>query len=232
MTEIIRKDNLTCTFTTEEEPRLCYLISPLPTDGHAISTWSKRYGYNIAVITGTDWNNDLTPWPAEGLGNGGQRFGGNAPKLLDMLCDRLMPEIEHTLGLPPDTERTLAGISLAGLFAVWAWALCGDFNAIASISGSFWYDGFSEWIGRQALAGKTGHAYFSLGNKERRSGNRRFKTIENDTAQVVAALERNGITTMFEYTAGSHFAPIQPRIEMMFAGLNRLTGQQAMRHDG
>ncbi|MDE6638872.1 MAG: hypothetical protein K2K32_11640 [Muribaculaceae bacterium] len=35
---------------------------------------------------------------------------------------------------------------MSGLFALWQWMVCDTFRNIASLSGSFWYEGFMEWM--------------------------------------------------------------------------------------
>lgn len=214
--------NLKCDYAAAEGSRVCYFISPLPINGNAVEEWAARYGQNIVVITGVDWDNDLTPWTAKGVGKGDADFRGEASRLLERLRGEVMPSMERTLGTPQPVERTLAGVSLSGLFAVWAWTQGNDFDNIASISGSFWYDGFTEWLGRQDLTEKTGCAYFSLGDKEGKAGNPRFNTVQEDTRIVVEIMQNNGIKATFEPTAGTHFAPMSPRIERMFAGLEQL----------
>lgn len=97
-----------------------------------------------------------------------------------------------------------------------------DFTHIGSISGSFWYDGFAEWLEHIAKPRKGGCAYFSLGDKEGINGNPRFRTVVADTASVVRTLRMAGIHTMFETTAGTHFAPVYPRIGKVFGGLARM----------
>lgn len=214
--------NLKCDYAAAEGSRVCYFISPLPIGGKAIEEWAARYGQNIVVITGVDWDNDLTPWTAKGVEKGDADFRGEAALLLERLRGEVMPGMERTLNMAHPIERTLAGVSLSGLFAVWAWTQGDDFDNIASISGSFWYDSFTGWLSRQDLTNKTGCAYFSLGNKEGKAGNPRFNTVQEDTQRVVEIMQNNGIKAMFEPTDGTHFAPMNPRIEKMFVGLEAL----------
>ena len=49
-----------------------------------------------------------------------------------------------------------------------------------------------------------------------------------DTTSVVRTLRTAGIPTMFETTAGTHFAPAYPRIEKVFGGLTQLATQKKM----
>ncbi|MCR4849015.1 MAG: hypothetical protein K5920_09245 [Bacteroidales bacterium] len=78
-----------------------------------------KYGVSIVVIPGANWNDDLTPWPAEGVFKKAKPFGGQAASFLDKLTNEIIPETEGDLGVM-DAERTILGVSLSGLFAVWA----------------------------------------------------------------------------------------------------------------
>ena len=62
-----------------------------------------------------------------------------------------------------DAPRSLAGVSLSGLFAVYA-AHCTDaFDRICSISGSLWYDGFLDFMARTPVSPAVQRAYLSVG---------------------------------------------------------------------
>ena len=109
-----------------------------------LETAGERHGVRLALLPQADWNNDLTPWPAEPVFKKGKAFGGKAVAYLQRLESEILPGIEADLGGIPE-ERWLLGVSLAGLFAVWAAVRGGIFNRIAAISGSFWYPGFPQW---------------------------------------------------------------------------------------
>ena len=220
---------LTCDYAGIGSSRICYLLVPLALDGRRIEQWAVQYGYNMVVIHGMDWDNDLTPWTAPGILPEDADFRGAAGEFLTLLHSNVIPEMERRIGIgSPEfpTERTLIGVSLSGLFALWAWMNCDDFTNIGSISGSFWYDGFPEWLSRRETVHKPGYAYFSLGDLEGKAGNPRFSTVRTDTVQVVDTLCRAGIRTMFEQTSGTHFAPIYPRLEKLYHGFVKLSGNK------
>lgn len=58
------------------------------------------------------------------------------------------------------------------------------FTGIASISGSFWYDGFTEWFSKQEHV-YSDVFYFSLGEKEKDGKNARMATVEAATLEVI-----------------------------------------------
>jgi len=213
---------LICNYSAVASQRICYLLVPMALDSKDIESWAVRYGYNIVVIHGMDWDNDLTPWQAPGVLPRDKDFLGMSREFLQLLHERVIPTIEQSLSISPSTERTLIGISLSGLFAIWSWLESNDFTNICSISGSFWYDNFPEWVESKSMMEKNGCAYFSLGDMEGKNTNTRFCTVQEDTARVINSLHNSGIRTMFEQTSGTHFAPILPRIEKAFEGLEKM----------
>ena len=178
-----------------------------------------RYGVIPVLLPQADWNNDLTPWPAGPVFKKGKPFGGKAESYLQRLEDDILPGIEAKLGVVPD-ERWLLGVSLAGLFAVWAAARSDRFARIAAISGSFWYPGFPDWLREQTLSSNLKAAYLSLGRKEAEGRNPHLKDIAGQTREIAGILTHKNIPTAFEWTEGTHFSPVVPRLEK---ALNHLT---------
>ncbi|MBQ6763445.1 MAG: hypothetical protein IJP49_11925 [Bacteroidales bacterium] len=200
---------------------VCY-IPMLEGQSGEVERWaaeaSVRLGIPVVMLPQADWNNDLTPWPAGPIFRKGKSFGGGARAYLQLLENQILPEIEGRLGLV-DPERWLIGISLSGLFAVWAAFETHTFTRIASISGSFWYEGFPEWLATRPGTGTLKSAYLSLGDTEADTRNPHLKSIADDTEAVVRLLSEKGISTVFEWNDGSHFAPVVPRLEKALAGL-------------
>ena len=140
---------------------------------------------------------------------------GNAASFLHILTQAIVPASEYVLGLDCTVERTLGGISLSGLFALWAWLVDNHFSNIGSISGSFWYDGLVSWVDRN-VCHKDGNAFFSVGMLEGgNNGNARFANIQEDTRHVVSTLGQAGINARLVSGPGNHFAPVYPRVETM-----------------
>ncbi len=94
-----------------------------------------KYVVSIVVIPDVNWNDDLTPWPAEGVFKKAKPFGGRAISFLDKLTNEIIPGIEKELKME-DADRTIMGVSLSGLFAVWSGFNTDNFTNIISISGS------------------------------------------------------------------------------------------------
>ena len=120
---------------------VCY-IPMLEGQSPGVKEWLEeartRYDVIPVLLPQADWNNDLTPWPADPVFKKGKAFGGKAGNYLNRLEKEILPGIEMKMDIIPE-ERWLLGVSLARLFAVWASARSNAFTRIAAISGSFWY---------------------------------------------------------------------------------------------
>lgn len=181
-----------------------------------LSELSVKTDATLVVISGVDWNNDLTPWKADGIRKG-ETFGGQAEKLLDILQTDFFVNIEMSLRISKP-KRYICGVSLSGLFAVWSSMKRELFTGAAAISGSFWYDGFTEWV-KNTDTTCTKQYYFSLGEKEKNGKNARMASVEYATLEVVEALKTRESDVIFEMTEGGHFSAIAPRLERAIVSL-------------
>ena len=192
--------------------RICYVILPekLKESEHLwLESMADRHETNFVVISGVNWEEDLTPWKAPGLKDG--EFGGKARYFLDMLKADLFFNLEASMRIVKP-ERSIVGVSLSGLFAVWASLSMPLFSAVGSVSGSLWYDGFLEWM-KEHKDTATGRYYFSLGEKEKDGKNKRLSSVEEATLEAVDLLKSVGKDVTFEYNEGNHFGPLIERIE-------------------
>ena len=64
--ETFRIANLNITTVKESDDSICYILYLLSILGEWIEEAAYKFGVSIAVITGMDWDDDLTPWPAKG----------------------------------------------------------------------------------------------------------------------------------------------------------------------
>lgn len=174
---------------------------------------SEKFGVSIAVIEAVDWNNDLTPWQAEGVFKKAKPFGGEAAAFLERLTHEIVPETERDLGIE-DAERTLLGVSLSGLFAVWSAFNTDAFTNIISLSGSLWYDGFVEWMKEQTPSSQLKKICMLLGEKEKNAKEKRMATVEERSLAAADILKtKSQAAVTFELVEGTHFSPILPRME-------------------
>jgi len=181
---------------------------------------SEKHGISIAVIEDVNWNDDLTPWPAVGVFKKAKPFGGKAAAFLERLTNEIIPETERELGIE-DAERTLLGVSLSGLFAIWSAFNTDTFANIISISGSLWYDGLVEWMKEQSPSPQLKKVCMLLGEKEKNAKEKRMATVEErtlDVANILKARSRAAIT--FDLVEGTHFSPALPRMEQAMMALD------------
>lgn len=203
----------------EEKHRICYMILPegIREDlADGLKALSETYGVSIVVIPGVNWNDDLTPWPADGVFKKAKPFGGHASSFLDKLTNEIIPETEKRMGVV-GAERAFLGVSLSGLFAVWAAFNTDAFTNVISISGSLWYDGFIDWMGESTPSPKIRKVCMLLGEREKNAKDKRMSTVEERTVAASNILKaKTNAVVSFELVEGTHFSPILPRLERAF----------------
>ncbi|MDD2648458.1 MAG: alpha/beta hydrolase-fold protein [Eubacteriales bacterium] len=163
------------------------------------------------IALSADWSAELSPWEAKKAFRAGEDFTGKAPEYLRFLVSELIPAAESALGFTPE-KRYIAGYSLAGLFAVWAQYKTNLFDGFASVSGSLWYDGFTEFTDENEPLRKAQKAYFSLGDREKKTKNARLSTVEDASRAAAERFSSLGAKTVFELNAGGHFNDSEARI--------------------
>lgn len=170
-------------------------------------------------MTGMDWDNDLTPWPASGVPEGDPDFKGLAQNFFDELTQKIIPVLEASMNLRTDVERSLVGISLSGLFTLWQWPQSEFFHNIAMLSGSFWYEDFVEWILQQSFFGESGKCYMLIGEEEPRQRNAVFARVGDCTEQIAAYLRRQNVELTYEIVPGNHLQYPIERLNRAFTYL-------------
>ena len=166
---------------------------------------------SLAAIDGIVWNRDLSPWPAGRAFRGEEDFAGEAEHYLKDLTENIVPAVEATLPVSP-SFRAIAGYSMAGLFAVYALYHTDLFTQAASVSGSLWYDGFTEFMKTNQPVKVPERVYFSLGDRESAVRNQRLAMVGSCTAEAKQVLQELGAETIFEWNTGNHFAEVPERM--------------------
>lgn len=205
--------------TNGYKDKIAYVLYPVDILGDWVEPAAAKYNTTIVVVTGMDWQNVFSPWPATGVPKGSPDFAGESTVFLDLLQKEVIPQIEAELGILPETERTLFGVSMSGLFALWQWLLCDTFTNIACLSGSFWYDGFVDWIKGRQIPAKKGNAYFLLGDQEAKSRVRAFASVSGDTKEIISLLNGHGIRTEFQSVPGNHYTDPTGRLDKAFTAI-------------
>lgn len=193
-------------------------IEPIPADW--LEDKAAKYGCGIAVVyvPASFWNDSLTPWSEPGETSDAQPFGGKAPEFKKELIEKIVPSIEKNCNADIK-RRNLIGVSLSGLFTLWEWLQDSAFFSIASLSGSFWYEGFMDWFDNQNIPPKPGKAYFLLGTKEPDSRIKAFRSVGENTQKIVERLTELGINTEFQWVPGDHFYDPLGRASKAFENL-------------
>ena len=194
-----------------DSSRICYIVLPEKLKENEkpwLDRMAETLSANMVIISGLEWESDLTPWKAPGLKSG--EFAGKAQSFLDILKSDLMVNVESSLRITRP-QRFIVGVSLSGLFALWTACKTDKFHGVGSISGSFWYDGFTQWLTEHRP--KAEQYYFSVGEKEKEGKNPRLASVEDCTQQIIGELKSLGQEVFFEYNEGNHFGPLIERIE-------------------
>jgi predicted alpha/beta superfamily hydrolase len=168
----------------------------------------------LVCLSGERWEQDLSPWPAPRAFRGGADFAGGAEAYLAFLCAQVLPAVRAALagaGGTLSVPQGLAGYSLAGLFSIYASYYCSEFSVLASMSGSFWYDGFAAWAAEQPPRRVPDGVYFSLGIREPRARDPRLAAVGPATLAVRARFAALGAQTVFAENEGGHFDGIPAR---------------------
>ena len=202
--------------------------------GNGEDVWKACHGLNdcppMVLVSvnnpGTGLDDELSPWPADGVWKGQAPYKGLAAEHLRWMLEECVPQVETQFGIR-DILPVIAGYSLAGLFALWAAWSSGYFRRVASVSGSLWYPGFTDYIRDNApKAGlregtSLGKAYFSLGDRESRTRHPLMSRVDACTAEVVERVRSYGIETTFEWNPGNHFDHPELRMARALAWLLR-----------
>ena len=215
---IIDKLNCLCSDVVSTD-KVAYILYPMDILKDWVDAAARKYGTTIVVITGMDWQNVFSPWPAPGVPSGTPDFEGESPQFLQLLQQKVLPTLDKELNLTAMPERTLVGVSMSGLFALWQWMVCDTFTNIMSLSGSFWYEGFINWIKKLTIPHKSGKGYFLLGNQESKSKVQAFNSVAADTLEIFKLLQSVNIDVEFEIVPGNHYSNPIPRLEKAFSAI-------------
>lgn len=203
----------------DDSNRLSHIVYLHVYDGDGLDVLSEcqRIGcppFALVAIKPDCWNDDLTPWECPGLFADDAPFAGHAQDQLRLLEEEIIPQVEQECDKPNSARicRTVAGYSLAGLFATWAAFNSSAFSRIASASGSLWYPDFARFVTEAPLARPIDCAYFSLGSKEAKTPSRLLRNVATGTHEVVVAFRSKGVPTQFESNPGNHFK--EPALRM------------------
>ena len=166
--------------------------------------------FHLLIISNLSWNDDLTPWKAEGIFSSDSGYKGLANTYLNYLVNVLIPNTKSKYELLPESF-IIGGYSLAGLFALYSSTKVNLFSGAFSCSGSLWYPRFIEYLENNKISKDIKFIYLSLGDKEKNTRNQYLKETENCHKQCLKILEEQNIKYQFEYNKGNHFTEANQR---------------------
>lgn len=161
-------------------------------------------------VSNLDWNHDMSPWKIPPVFKNAGPCTGGADDYLKLLIERIVPEAEKEIK-GSVLWRGIAGYSLAGLFALYSLYRTDIFSRAASMSGSLWYPGISEYISSHTMKRIPDCLYFSLGSKEARTRNHYMKTVQENTEKIEEYYRGKGISTVFQLNPGNHYKDAEKR---------------------
>ncbi len=172
--------------------------------------------FRLASLPVENWNDDLSPWPAEPVFRGGEAFGGRAEETLGVLVSRVLPALREALEAPA-APCYLLGYSLAGLFSLWSLYRTEAFAGAVSASGSLWFPGFAEYALEHPFAGRPERVCFSLGDREKNTKNPLMARVQDGTEAVFRRVRTLGIPCAFRLDPGGHFRDPERRLALGIA---------------
>lgn len=123
---------------------------------------------------------------------------------------KAVKSISEAISLPH--HRGIIGYSLGGLFSFWSLFSCDAFDCAASVSGSLWYDGFTDFAKATAFPKTPIGVYLSVGDKEHKTRNIRMASVETCMNDCEALCLERGIPVRKERNHGNHFVDVPVRI--------------------
>jgi len=144
----------------------------------------------IIAIDGKNRNADYTPWHSRPENPKYPEFEGKADKYLDFIVNTLKPYIEFNY--PNITSHTISGYSLGGLFSLYAASKASCFDKCVSMSGSFWYSGWLDYL-HMCSFNKNISVYLNCGKKEGSLKNGLAKGNYGFTCLTYEALLKKGL---------------------------------------
>ena len=158
----------------------------------------------------SDWQREMSPWPAAALSKDGETFSGGADAYLESLRSTILPWAEERI-YGKASFIGIAGYSLAGLFALYALYKTDVVTRVASMSGSFWFPGIKDFCKENTMKILPEKLYLSVGNQESKTRHPILKTMQENTEELLGYFRSLGIPCKYELNPGNHFQDVNLR---------------------
>lgn len=144
----------------------------------------QPYKFILVGVPAADRLAEYTPWPEKALNARFADFGGKGAQHLEFLQQRVLPHMQNLLGCTCAAQNTaLAGHSLGGLLSTYSLFTTQAFGHVASVSGSFWYNGWKEFVNTNSVVNTAASVYLSSGTNE----GERAQDIKKNAADATKA---------------------------------------------
>jgi predicted alpha/beta superfamily hydrolase len=146
-------------------------------------------------IAPVDRIHEYTPWFAKALSERFADFGGRGAEYLAFIVEQVKPHIDSRYKTNRRPDQTgIIGKSLGGLISLYAAYLYpGVFGKIGSISGSFWYEGFADYMREQKMAQTGLRLYLDVGSLEGEGKQTVQREMVARTKEAYAILAASGL---------------------------------------
>ncbi len=149
----------------------------------------KSYPFLLVGVPPLNRLSQYTPWPAKALHERFADFGGKGEEYLDYLEKVLIPSVNKELfGNVPPAKTALLGHSLGGLFGIYTLYKTDVFDHVVSISGSFWYPEWAEFVKKNAPVNKNVSVFLSSGEDEGKDAHDIKRNAAQATKETYEAL--------------------------------------------
>lgn len=159
--------------------------------------------FTLVSIGKINWDHDMSPWEIPPISREDTPCTGGADEYLKVLTGEIIPQVEKQV--QSISWRGLTGYSLAGLFAIYALYQTDLFARAGSMSGSLWFPGFREYVFSHEMKRKPDYLYFSLGDRECKTGNPFLRSVQQDTEAIEVFYKGNDINTVLQMNPGNHY---------------------------
>ena len=194
-------------YRSKESGSPLILLNNYAGNGKEVMEEVKKQGgkdVSLLCVGNLNWNHDMTPWNCPPVFTKDMPYTGGADEYLKLLLCDILPKGLKRLNETP-SHISIAGYSLAGLFALYALFHTDVFKRAASISGSLWFPDFKEYVDTHEMKKKPDKLYLSLGDKEARTKNPYMKAVRENTESIAKHFGNAGIDVTFEMNPGNHF---------------------------
>lgn len=184
----------------------------------------------LLSVSPSNWNDEYSPWYAPALMKNNKPFGGGASAYLHFLTEILKPFIDTHYRTKQEPESTaLIGYSLGGLVSLYALYTSRTFGRVGSLSGSLWFEGWTEFMESNMPLDTRAKVYLSLGKSEEHIRNQRMAKVGDCTRKAAEILRQQlkfSENLELAWNNGGHFTEIPQRYQKAIMWLMKVDNRK------